>query len=77
MTEPTEFRRLKYFTGLFTTARDWEAEQKYHLEKLKLHNKRLHTPGIIRGEGEELNVVATGGLKLQVKPGAAVDSAGT
>jgi hypothetical protein len=75
-TELTEFKRLKFFTGFFTTAVDWEAEQNYHLEKLKLHNKRLHTPGIIRGEGEELNVVATGGLKLQVRPGAALDSRG-
>ena len=76
MTELTEFKRLRFFTGFFTTARDWEAEQNYHLEKLKLHNKELHTPGIIRREGEQLTVVATGGLKLQVKPGAALDSRG-
>ncbi len=76
MTELTEFKRLRFFTGFFTTARDWQAEQNYHREKLKLHNKRLHTPGILRGEGEGLAVMAIGGLKLQVQPGAALDSLG-
>ena len=47
----TEFKRLRFFTGFFTTARDWEAEQNYHLEKLKLHNGGLHTPGIIHAWG--------------------------
>jgi hypothetical protein len=100
MTEQTEFKRMRFFTGLFTTARDWEAEQDYHREKLKLHNRGLHTPGIIHGVADELNVVpaeepkvvpaeelnvvaaekpkvvAARGPKLQVRCGAAIDSAG-
>jgi hypothetical protein len=69
-------KRLNFFTGFFTTAKDWQDGQDYHLERRKLHNRGLHTPGIMRGEREELRVIPTGGLNVQVCCGAALDSDG-
>jgi hypothetical protein len=61
MTTPTEFKRLNFFTGFFTTANDWTEGQQYHLEKQKLHNLGLHTRGVVRGVGQELQVEPAGG----------------
>jgi len=71
-------KRLNFFEGFFTTAKDWNDGQNYHLEKRRLHNRRLHTPGVIRGEGEELRVQTTDPASLSVKvlSGAAMDSGG-
>ena len=69
-------KRLNFFTGFFTTAEDWNDGQDYHLEKRKLHNRALHTPGIIRGEGQDLRVEAAGGLTVRVLSGAALDGGG-
>lgn len=76
MNNQTEFQRLHFFTGLFTTADDWLAEQSYHLEKRRLHLANLHSPGIIAGDGEELRVTAAEGMTVRVAPGAALDGAG-
>ena len=76
MSELTGFKRMNFFTGFFTTAKDWDEGQRYHLEKRKLHNRRLHTPGILRGERNELAVEAIGGLNIRVNPGAALDGEG-
>ncbi len=76
MTNLPEFKRMNFFTGFFTTANDWEDGQAYFVEKRKLHNRRLHTPGVLHGEGEELKIQATVGLKYQVLPGAALDANG-
>lgn len=78
-------KRLNFYTGFFTTADDWNQGQAYHLEQRKLHNRRLHTPGVIVGEGEGLQVVAVdqqpgedhaGEQSVQVKAGAALDGKG-
>ncbi len=74
--QATEFKRLNFFTGFFTTAADWTDGETYHLEKRRLHNRALHRPGILPGEGDELAVIATGGLGLRVSTGAAVDGNG-
>lgn len=76
MADIREFKRMNYFTGFFTTADDWRAEQAYHREKLKLHNRGLHTVGVMAGVREELAVRAIGGLAIEVRPGAAVDGEG-
>ena len=78
MTDQTKFKRLNFFTGFLTEADDWKQEQEYHIEKYKLHNRYLHTPGIIHGEGKDLKVVpGTGtGLCVKVLPGAAIDGDG-
>jgi hypothetical protein len=79
MIDQTEFHRLNFFTGLFTTAEDWTREQKYHLEKRKLHLRGLFTAGVIAGEKDGLDVVATGGpseYTITVRAGAALDEDG-
>ncbi len=76
MANITGFKRLNFFTGFFTTADDWNEGQDYHLEKRRLHNRGLHTPGVISGERDELQVEAAGGLNIRVMPGAALDGAG-
>ena len=50
------FKRLNFFTGFFTNARDWNEGQDYHIEKRRLHNRSLHSPGVIKSERHELNV---------------------
>ncbi len=72
MTDFPAFKRMNFFTGFFTTAEDWTDGQSYFLEKRKLHNRGLHTPGVIDG----LEVTAAGGLKVEVQPGAALDGEG-
>lgn len=81
MNSLTEFKRMNFFTGFFTTAEDWNAGQEYHIEKRKLHNRGLHTPGIIRGipsESGQLRVRAMTqpDLDILVMPGAAIDADG-
>ena len=39
--QATEFKRLNFFTGFFTTAADWTDGETYHLEKRRLHNRAL------------------------------------
>jgi hypothetical protein len=68
--------RLNYFKGFFTTAGDWTAEQNYHIEKRKLHNRRLHSPGVVQGEGLEMALEARGGLQITLLPGVAIDGEG-
>jgi hypothetical protein len=76
MADFTPVKRMNFFTGFFTTADDWTEGQVYHLDKRSLHNRGLHTPGIIRGEGDELSVERTTGLNLTVLSGAALDAEG-
>jgi hypothetical protein len=76
MSNQTEFKRLNFFTGLFTTADDWLQEQAYHLEKRSLHLGGLHSPGVIAGIGEECQVKAAGGMSVRVASGAALDGKG-
>lgn len=71
-----EFKRMNFFTGFFTTANDWEEGQSYHIDKRKLHNRSLHTPGIMRGERDELSIQAIAGLRYRVLPGSALDANG-
>lgn len=57
------FKRINFFKGFFTKAEDWQKAETYHNEKRKLHNRGLHTPGIVYGleveaikEGKAINV---------------------
>jgi hypothetical protein len=70
------FKRLHFFKGLFTTADDWKTEQRYHIEKRKLHNRCLHTAGVVAAEGDRLRVTASDQGKLIVQPGCAIDGSG-
>jgi hypothetical protein len=51
-----EVKRMNYYDGLFLKADDFILEQNYHLRLRRLHNRYLHSPGIVTG--------------LQVKPGS-------
>ncbi|HEY9670718.1 MAG TPA: hypothetical protein V6D11_04690 [Waterburya sp.] len=42
-------KRTHYFNGQFLRENDFNAEQKYHMERLRDHNRLLHTPGIAKG----------------------------
>ena len=79
MSNNTELKRMNFFTGFFTTAADWTQEQQYHLSRRKLHNRRLHTPGVMRGEKSELKVIkkdSNSAFEITVLPGAALDDQG-
>jgi hypothetical protein len=44
-----ELKRLKYFYGQMLGAYDFQTEQAYFREKLKLHNRCLHGYGVVCG----------------------------
>jgi|ERR1043166_176592 hypothetical protein len=71
MPDSPTFKRLGYFTGPVLTADELQLEQKYFIEKHKLHNRALHGFGIVSG----LKVTVAGGL-LIVAPGLAIDCEG-
>ena len=65
--------RLKYFNGQFLQQQDFTAEQEYHLDRQRRHNRQLHTPGIADG----LTVTATVNTSsARISPGTALDSEG-
>src|SRR5262245_3437386 len=71
------FKRINFFKGLFTRAEDWRATESYHNDKRRLHNKFLHTPGIVPDCLNELRVIAMeGGTSLRIEPGYAIDGEG-
>ena len=47
--EVPEFERLNYFYGQMLGAHDFQVEQAYFREKLKLHNRCLHGYGVVCG----------------------------
>lgn len=67
-----EFQRMRYFDGLFLNAEDYTLDQEYFLRLQRLHNRYLHTWGIVCGlqvlpllaEGEPTKVLVTEGLAL-------------
>lgn len=67
---------MNFFTGLFTKADDWQKEQHYHLGKRELHTRTFHTPGVVRGEADDLAVSVTSTGNVIVQPGYAVDAQG-
>lgn len=65
-------QRLRYFNGQFLEEDDFTDEQAYHLNRRRLHNQHLHTPGIIEG----LKVLWEDSKKIKVEAGKALDSWG-
>src|ERR1700719_3471012 len=47
--EAAEFLRLRYFYGRMLSAEDFQTEQNFFREKLKLHNRCLHGYGVVCG----------------------------
>jgi hypothetical protein len=72
------YKRINFFKGFLTTEHDWNAAEAYHIDKRKLHNRLLHTPGVVAGVGSELRVVARarGDLSVEVQSGHAIDGQG-
>jgi hypothetical protein len=66
-------KRLKYYNGQFLQEQDFTAEQEYHLDRARRHNRQLHVPGVAEG----LNVTATvGATSASVSPGTALNNEG-
>jgi len=80
MTDDNTFERLNFFSGMFTTADDWNDGEDYHIRRLKLHHRGLHKPGVILGFRDKLEVnwlsLENGVFEFEVCPGAAIDSDG-
>lgn len=72
-----EFKRINFFKGFFTQAEDWQQAEQYHIDKRRLHNISLHTPGVIQGYREGLKVWAgPDGREINIGPGCAIDGRG-
>jgi len=66
-------KRLHYFNGQFLQDVDFNAEQAYHLDRERRHNRVMHTYGIAEG----LTVTApAGATSVSVSPGTALDGLG-
>lgn len=73
-----KFKRLNYYHGMLLTEEDFQAEQEYFREKMKLHN-RLHGYGVVWGLGLKVKCVEIAGepiKKIFIEPGLAFDCAG-
>ncbi|NVB81632.1 MAG: hypothetical protein HOV81_24775 [Kofleriaceae bacterium] len=72
------FKRINFFKGFLTTEKDWNDAERYHIDKRRLHNRMLHSPGIVYGAAGDLRVTARarGDLSVEVQPGYAIDGMG-
>ncbi len=72
------FKRINFFKGFLTTEKDWNDAERYHIDKRRLHNRMLHSPGIIYGYSGDLkvNARARGDLSVEVQAGYAIDGQG-
>lgn len=64
-------QRNRYFSGRLLSAKDFELEQNYFLEKQRLHNRLLHGSGIVAGLEVSLNQNS-----IVVQSGCALDCQG-
>lgn len=66
-------KRLKFYNGQFLQQQDFTDEQQYHIDRLRRHNRQMHTYGVAEG----LAVTAPiGGSSATVAPGTALDGEG-
>src|SRR5438874_12563904 len=72
------FKRINFFKGFLTTEKDWNDAERYHIDKRRLHNRMLHSAGIVMGFAGDLkvNARARGDLSVEVQPGYAIDGMG-
>jgi hypothetical protein len=72
------FKRINFFKGFLTTEKDWNDAERYHIDKRRLHNRMLHSAGIVYGYAGDLRVSARarGDLSVEVQPGYAIDGMG-
>src|SRR5258706_1768042 len=78
MAEAQGFKRINFFKGFLTTEKDWNDAERYHIDKRRLHNRMLHSAGIVYGFQGDLKVTARarGDLAVEVQPGYAIDGMG-
>ena len=78
MTEQQGFKPINFFKGFLTTEKDWNDAERYHIDKRRLHNRMMHSPGIVYGYAGDLKVNARsrGDLSVEVQPGYAIDGQG-
>ena len=72
------FKRLQYFEGMLLTEQDFQDEQTYYREKLRLHN-RLHGQGVVCGLDLKAKCIEVEGKsvwKIFIETGLALDCAG-
>ena len=64
------FKRINFFKGFLTTEKDWNDAERYHIDKRRLHNRMMHSPGIVYGYAGDLRVTARarGDLSVEVQP---------
>jgi hypothetical protein len=67
-----EIKRLNYFRHQFLDEKDFQDEQKYHIEMRRLLNRLLHSEGIVDG----LNVERADDQEIRISPGMALDREG-
>jgi hypothetical protein len=66
--ELTHLKRVRFFAGQLLSAKDFQAEQEYWLEKQRRHNRAVHGYGVVSG----LNVSVADNA-ISVSPGMAFD----
>jgi hypothetical protein len=67
--------RVHYFRGQLLTADDFTAEQNYHLEKHRRHNRMCHGSGVVQGLQVSVTQESNGCMVI-VSPGFAIDPLG-
>jgi len=75
--EFTSFTRNHYFTGKLLVERDFRQEQRYYMDKLRLHEHRLHGSGVVCGLQVRQNQTPECRDRfLCIEPGMAIDCCG-
>lgn len=74
--EAESFSRNNYFTGKLMVERDFTDEQRYFMEKIRLHHQRLHGSGVVCGLQIEAHGEPCDDRYVILQPGTAVDCCG-
>jgi len=67
-----EIKRIHYYDYQYLLEPDFTAEQKYHKDMRRMHNKSLHTSGIVNG----LDISIESDTEIKISAGIAIDSHG-
>jgi len=71
------FTRNHYFTGKLLVERDFREEQSYYIDKLRLHEQRLHGWGVVCGlKVTQADSEACRNRFVCIEPGLAIDCCG-
>ncbi len=70
MADNNDIKRLNYFTGQFLEAKDFQDEQRYHIDMRRRLNRLLYSPGVVDGGFE---VTKVGDKRIRVGAGFAID----